>query len=303
LTSRRRRLHAQGWAALAAALALAAGSAVEAADADSAGVAPGAAAADSAATDSTAGVSWVSVVTLPTGLRVFVNGIDAGTSPVETREVRSGLVVVRAFAPDPRRFEPEADGAVARLAPGESLHVRLDLRPWTLLRSVPEPAAVTLLALGAGALETPAGGTPLRVAPARLETARVRFGVAGYADSIVPGSDLITRAAAGEGGVTIALRSLHLPPAAPPPKPSLIGRGWFRWALIGTGAALTGTAAILRHEGDRTYDRYLAETRPEEIERLYDRTVRYDRWSSITLGAGQATLTAGLFLLMTGVGR
>ncbi|HEU4335377.1 MAG TPA: hypothetical protein VFT32_12855 [Candidatus Eisenbacteria bacterium] len=299
MTSRRRRLHAQGWAALAAALALAAGHprAAGAGSADSASVAP------AAAPDSAAGVSWVSVVTLPPGLRVFVNGIDAGTSPVETREVRSGLVVVRAFAPDPRRFEPDPDGAVATLAPGESLHVRLDLRPRILLRSVPEPAAVALLAGGAGALDTSAGETPLRLAPARLETARVRFGVAGYADSMVPGSDLVARAAAGAGGVTIALRSLHLPPPAPPPRPSLFGRGWFRWALIGTGAALTGTAAILRHEGDRTYDRYLAETRPDEIERLYDRTVRYDRWSSITLGAGQASLTAGLFLLMTGVGR
>ena len=255
---------------------------MDAAGADSTVAAPGATArAPGVSPDSAAGLSWVSVVTIPPGLRVFVNGVDAGTSPVEPREVASGRVLVRAFAPDPRRFEPDADGVAATLAPGETLHVRLDLRPRILLRSAPEPARVALLATGAGGAESAAGETPLRLAPGRLETALVRVGAAGYADSIVSGPDLLDRAEIREGVVTIALRSLHLPPAGPPPKPSLFGRSWFRWALIGTGAALTGTAAILRHEGDRSYDRYLQETRPAEIERLYDQTVRYDRWSSI----------------------
>ena len=73
--------------------------------------------------------------------------------------------------------------------------------------------------------------------------------------------------------------------------------------LVGVGALVTGGAAILRREGDRAYDRYLEASDPRVIEREYDRTVRYDRWSATSLGTGQVMFTTGLFLLVTGLGR
>jgi ATP-dependent Clp protease ATP-binding subunit ClpA len=110
-------------------------------------------------------------------------------------------------------------------------------------------------------------------------------------------------AAIDEVASSIKLSRSGLPPPAPPPGPSLLGRRWFQWALIGAGTAMTAGAAILRHEGDRSYDRYLGATRPSEIERHYDRTLRYDRWASVSLGVGQVALTSGLFLFVSGIGR
>ena len=72
-----------------------------------------------------------------------------------------------------------------------------------------------------------------------------------------------------------------------------------RLSLIGIGAALTGSAAILRREGDRWYDRYMASSDPDAIPGYFDKTVRYDRLASASLGAGQVAITLGLFLLVT----
>jgi hypothetical protein len=235
-------------------------------------------------------------------VRVWVNGLDAGPTPVAPFEAPSGRVVVRAFPGDPRRFLHVSDGAERVLAPGETLSVRLDLRPRVLLRSDPEPAAVAMLPGRSDEPATGIGTTPLRLAPGGLEGRRLRLGARGFADSILSGAAIAAAGASGDP-VSVALRPLDLPPPGPPPAPALVGRRWFQWALIGAGAALTGGAAVLRHEGDRTYERYLAATRPDEIERLYDRTVRYDRWSSVALGAGQVALTGGLFLLVSGLGR
>jgi hypothetical protein len=282
LISSPRRPRAKGWLTVTAAFALAAGNAFA-----SEATAPG----------------WIGVDTTPAAARIWINGIDAGLSPVAPVEVPSGRNVVRAFRGDPRRFEPVADGLEADLAPGETLFVRLDLRPPILLRSRPEPASITLLPMHPDLSEVAVGKTPLRLAPGRLEGWRVRVGAYGYADSLLMGAALVAGADDAGGALAIELRSLGLPPPAPPPGPSLLGRRWFQWALIGAGTAMTAGAAILRHEGDRSYDRYLGATRPSEIERHYDRTLRYDRWASVSLGVGQVALTSGLFLFVSGIGR
>ena len=136
-----------------------------------------------------------------------------------------------------------------------------------------------------------------------MESRFVRLEATGYADSLVAGAWLLDVTHGGEGSTLVALRSLNLPPPAPPPGPSLFGRKWFRLGLVGVGALLTGGAAILRHQGDLAYDRYLEASDPRAIEHEYDRTVRYDRISAATLGTGQVIFTAGLFLLVTGLGK
>ncbi len=303
MTSSGRRHRAQGWVAVTAAALLAAG----AARAESA--APVDSLLESAPADSAVGPplppspAWVDVATDPPGVRVWIAGLDAGLSPTGPIEVAPGTVVVRTFAGDPRRFDPTPDGAVVTTAPGETLVVRLDLRASVLLRSDPEPATIARLPRGPEGADRVEGATPLRLPPARLEGALLRFGARGYADTVVAGSALLAEALRGDGAATVALRSLRLPPPAPPRPPALWGRRWFQWGLVGLGAALTGGAALLREKGDRTYDRYLQETRPAEIERLYDRTIRYDRWGSVSLGVGQGALTAGILLMITGLGR
>jgi hypothetical protein len=248
-------------------------------------------------------VATLRVETIPTGLTVLVDGVRVGRSPVGPLWVAAKPIRVQAISDDPRRFEAARDTLLVHPRPGETVVATIDLRPSVLLRTAPEPASVLLEDAGAGGRDERIGETPLRLLPARLDRRVFRLGAPEHADSSVSGEWILALASSG-GPVTIALRRIapHRPPEPPKPPP-LVRRRWFQIALIGVGAALTGTSAILRHEGDRWYDRYLESSDPEEIPRLYDRTAHYDRLAGATLGSGQALLTAGIFLLVTSVTR
>lgn len=241
-------------------------------------------------------------MTRPSGLRVTLGTVDVGWSPLGPTAVPSGRVTVRAYPPEARRFDPSVDGVTIDAAPGETVRVSLDLRPHPLLQSRP-PATLSFRSLRESAPDSVVGVTPIRLAPSRLESREVRFEAAGHADSVIEGSWLLEEAARNSGIARVTLRSLHLPPAAPPPGPSFLGRKWVQLGLIGAGAVLTGGAAILRHQGDLAYDRYLEASDPRVIEREYDRTIRYDRLAGAALGTGQVMFTAGLFLIVTGIGK
>ncbi len=73
------------------------------------------------------------------------------------------------------------------------------------------------------------------------------------------------------------------------------GHGWAYASLAG-GAGLIGLSFALTDHANRTYDRYLAATDPPEVERLYDETVRYDRFSSASLLTGEALIVTGVWL-------
>jgi hypothetical protein len=128
----------------------------------------------------------------------------------------------------------------------------------------------------------------------------VRLEAPEHADTILAGESIASVARVQNGVVTISLRRV-----APAPVPiahgrSLFRRTWVRLTLIGVGAALTGSAAILRREGDRWYKRYQSSSDPDLIPGYYDKAVHYDRMASTSLGVGQVAITAGLFLLVTG---
>lgn len=65
-------------------------------------------------------------------------------------------------------------------------------------------------------------------------------------------------------------------------------------AIVG-GAALIGVSFVLGHEANNTYDAYLRETDPQQIDELYDRTVLLDRGASGTLLLGEALVCVGLY--------
>ena len=67
------------------------------------------------------------------------------------------------------------------------------------------------------------------------------------------------------------------------------------YAAMGSGAVLVGGSFLLGHRANDTYDAYLRETDPSQIERLFDRSVWYDRGSSGSLLAGEALLCLGLY--------
>ncbi|HEY6571682.1 MAG TPA: hypothetical protein VI198_00050, partial [Candidatus Eisenbacteria bacterium] len=150
--------------------------------------------------------AYVAVETRPSGLRVTIGAIEVGWSPLAPTRVVSGRVTVRAFPPDSRRFDPAIDGVMIDAAPGETIRVFLDLRPHPLLRSKPA-ASVSLLALRPEEPDSAVGETPLRLAPAILESRRVRFEAAGFADSVVAGAWILEASAGGAASANVTLRS------------------------------------------------------------------------------------------------
>ncbi len=68
------------------------------------------------------------------------------------------------------------------------------------------------------------------------------------------------------------------------------------YACLVVGAGLIGGSFALAHRADRAYDRYLVAQVPGDIERWYDETTRYDRWSSGALLGGEALVAMGLYL-------
>jgi hypothetical protein len=244
------------------------------------------------------------VETIPPGLLVLLDGVKVGRSPVGPLWLPAKRMRVQALPEDPRRFEPGRDGAVLTLARGRDTTVVLDLRPSVLVRSAPEPATLALLDPSAPGAETAAGQTPIRLLPSALARRSLRFDAAEHADTTLAGEALLRMADAGGGVATVQLRRVvpvH-PPAAARGRP-LLKRTWVRLSLIGLGAALTGSAAILRREGDRWYERYQLSSDPDQIPGYYDKTIHYDRLASAALGAGQVAITAGLFLLVVGSDR
>jgi hypothetical protein len=79
-----------------------------------------------------------------------------------------------------------------------------------------------------------------------------------------------------------------------PPPPNRSHRGSHVAFLM--GVALVAGSFTLSDRANRAYDRYLdAETEPE-IERWFDESQRYDRWSSGALLGGEGLVATGVYL-------
>jgi hypothetical protein len=240
------------------------------------------------------------VETSPPGLLILIDQVEAGRSPVGPIWIPAKTVRVRALRDDPRRFDSGSDEALAALQPGVVTRVFLDLRPSVMLRSVPEPARVYRIV--GTATDSLLGETPLSLRSALLEGNRFRLEARDHADSVLAGESLLSLDAS-TGRVAISLRRVAetLPPS--PRKTPLLRKRWLQWTLVGIGAALTGTAAVFRRDGDRWYNRYLESSDRRVLDTYFDRAVRYDHLSLVSLGAGQALFTGGLVLLVNGSGR
>ena len=81
-------------------------------------------------------------------------------------------------------------------------------------------------------------------------------------------------------------------PEARTPQQSHLGA----YLTLAAGAALVGVSFGIQNRADRTYDQYLSETDPAQIEELYERTLFYDRWGRVALVGGEALVATGLYL-------
>lgn len=78
------------------------------------------------------------------------------------------------------------------------------------------------------------------------------------------------------------------PPAARPHRAAYL--------CLVAGAGLIAESYALSHRADKAYDRYLVARVPSDIERWFDETERYDRWSNASLLGGEALVATGLYL-------
>jgi len=67
------------------------------------------------------------------------------------------------------------------------------------------------------------------------------------------------------------------------------------YVSMAAGAGLVAWSFQLTDRANRTYDRYLETTDEREIDRLYDRTISYDRWARVTLLGGEGLVATGLY--------
>ena len=81
-------------------------------------------------------------------------------------------------------------------------------------------------------------------------------------------------------------------PAESPGSPSHL---WAYTSLV-AGAGLVGFSFVLTDRANRAYDEYLDATSLNDLNRLYDETVRYDRLSAAALLTGEALVAAGVWL-------
>jgi hypothetical protein len=248
--------------------------------------------------DSSAGA--LVVETAPPGLLIRIDEVEAGRSPLGPIWLRARTVRVRALPEDPRHFDIVSDETQVVIRPGVTAHVFLDLRPSVMLRSRPEPARV--YRVNGLAQDSLVGETPLSIRPAFLEGSGFRFRAPDHADTTLTGSTLLDLGRI-QDPVIVPLRRITetLPPTAR--KIPLYRHRWLQWGLVGVGAMLTGTAAILRREGDQWYDRYLESSDRGVLDAYFDRAVHYDHLSLTSLGVGQVLFTGGLVLLVSGSAR
>jgi hypothetical protein len=236
------------------------------------------------------------VETSPPGLLILIDEVEVGRSPLGPIWVPARTVRVRARPDDPRAFDTASDEAQVVIRSGVTTHVFLDLRKSVMLRSAPEPARVYRIT--GTTQDSLIGETPLPVGPALLEGNRFRFHAPDHADTTLTGESLLDLERIG-GGV-VSLRRTAAPLPLTPPRAPIYRRRWLQWGLVGVGAALTGTAALLRREGDQWYDRYLESSDRSVLDTYFERAVRYDRLSLTALGVGQVFFTGGLVLLIGG---
>ena len=229
--------------------------------------------------DSSAG--GLIVETSPPGLLILIDDVEAGRSPLGPIWVPAKTVRVRARHDDPRSFDTARDETQVVIRPGATARVFLDLRPSVMVRSAPEPAQV--FRITTAGTDSLLGETPIPLGPAFLEDGRFLFRAPDHADTTITGVSLLDLDRSG-GRTAVSLRRIAetLPPAIP--RTPLLRRRWLKWGLVGVGAVLTGTAALLRREGDQWYDRYLDSSDRRVLDSYFDRAVHYDHLSLASLG-------------------
>jgi hypothetical protein len=71
---------------------------------------------------------------------------------------------------------------------------------------------------------------------------------------------------------------------------------WASTLAFGAGIGLIGASFLLSDEADQRYEDYQQATNPDEINSLYDETLRLDHYANASLLSGEVLVATGIYL-------
>jgi len=100
---------------------------------------------------------------------------------------------------------------------------------------------------------------------------------------------------------TIKLKTILLPPALTvlQDHPNENNLKWLHEGLIITSLASSWLSFLFKREADANYEKYLRSARPSDMQKYYDRTIRFDHYAEISVGISLVSLGGYFYLLLT----
>ena len=223
----------------------------------------------------------------PSGLTVRIDSLVAGKTPVDSIAVSPGLHRVEVASPYPGLWNYADLQQTVMLQPGQDTTLVFRYYRMVLINSVPFHARVQQG-------ETEIGETPfyLPFEPNRGKTFLVsKLGYQSREFTLLTPEPVL----------------VHLEPITP--EISMVEQSSFSYALLHTNLKkkflfLTGTlvghwlAFYFKNVADAHYDRYLHTSDPVAMEKYWNETRKYDRYSDITLGVSYVFLTGLIYTVV-----
>jgi hypothetical protein len=74
---------------------------------------------------------------------------------------------------------------------------------------------------------------------------------------------------------------------------------WLHEGLVITSLAGSWLSFLFKRQADANYNKYLHTARPNDLKKYYDRTVRFDRYTEISMGISLVALGGYIYTLLT----
>jgi hypothetical protein len=238
---------------------------------------------------------FISVDSRYPGLPVFVDGAEAGFTPLRNWSLTPGEHEIAVKRAQPESWLDFDWVEICSLSAGDTLHFVARFLKGYSINSTPFGAEVYV----DGVLE---GATPLVLRLPEDEIASVEIRKAGYqAEQMQIGKTK-------EGLAETRLYAVALKPEKDLTILHDVGTSRRRFhlarnrriSLAAAGLSLaSGVAAILlKDKADHFYDRYLTASLPAQREKFYARTEDYDRYSGIATGVFEASFAVSFYFFL-----
>ncbi len=241
-------------------------------------------------------VGFVWVRATRAGTEIRLDGRTVGFTPLDTLKVSPGRHRLVAIVPDRTSWLDRDWASDIEVRPGETLKVEIVFERSYSINSVPYGAQVFVNGKVIG--DTPA----IVSLPDTASAADIILTKEGFLPDTLRLNEWSQR--------LIQVKLTRKPGAAIAVTFSGASAGELqattkKWIYISAGAGvLTGlTALYFKRRADNTYDRYMKAIDPTEIERLYNRTKRFDDYAALSFVAFQVSFGSTLYFFLKTVNQ